>query len=264
MDRSLPDTQSGSDDVLRHLAEDNDTAAAALFLDLCRTSPVLRSWLWGRFAKSETIRTELARVLDSSQPVADPLALFSTLSGEPVTGADREIAALQRDLPAKVHAPRYGGLTRREVETLIRRYQAGHIDTASFLFVYAWRRHLQSGATQPPPTLLRASNSYLATMISEGRVDLAKELSKALIFLSDKKVGEIGKSDFGYAHWWKLCVLHYMLNHPKARYCTGELHDYLKSQGVIIDPKEIRVFCKTHGIQRDTRAGRRRSATAKS
>ncbi|AHF94665.1 hypothetical protein OPIT5_23220 [Opitutaceae bacterium TAV5] len=246
------------------MAEDNDTAAAALFLDLCRTSPALRSWLWRRFAKSETLRTELARVLDSGQPVADPLALFSTLSGEPMTGANRELVTLRRDLPAKVHASRYGGLTRREVETLIRRYQAGHIDTASFLFVYAWRRYLQSGAAQPPLALLRATNSYLATMISEGRVDLAKELSKALVFLSDKKVGEIGKSDFGYSHWWKLCVLHYMLNHPKACYRTGELHDYLKSQGVVIDPKEIRVFCKSHGIQRDSRAGRRRSAIAKS
>lgn len=250
---ALSDQPTG--DFLPQLAQTNDAAAAALFLDLCRTSPTLRGWLWGKFAKSEKTRTELARVLDSGQLVSDPLSLLANLANEPAAGAAREWATLKRDMAAKVRGPRYGGLTRRQVETLIRRYQAGHIDVGTFLFVYAWRRHLDRETT-PSPLLLRAGYTYFAQIIGEGRVDLAKELVKALAFLADRKVGDIGKVDFGYAHWWKLCVLHYMLNHPKDQYRTGELHTYLKSQRVAIDPKEIRVFCKTHGIQRDARAGR--------
>lgn len=121
---ALSDQPTG--DFLPQLAQTNDAAAAALFIDLCRTSPTLRGWLWGKFAKSEKTRTELARVLDSGQLVSDPISLLANLANEPAAGAAREWATLKRDMAAKVRGPRYGGLTRRQVETLTCPWPLGH------------------------------------------------------------------------------------------------------------------------------------------
>ena len=46
-----------ADGLFRQLAaETNESAAVGLFLDLCRSSPALRHWLWEDFARDASFR----------------------------------------------------------------------------------------------------------------------------------------------------------------------------------------------------------------
>ena len=65
----------------------------------------------------------------------------------------------------------------------------------------------------------------------------------------------------GYADWWKLHALFYMLRHPRPTYRTRDLRAHLASLGLQISTKDIRRFCARHAICRDMRAGRPRKRT---
>jgi hypothetical protein len=242
------------EEIIGLLTSDDDAAAVATFFEVCRSSPVFRGWLWQEFASSESTRTELARILDAPGTATAPLSILAALAGE-AKGYARERSRLKKNFGAIAIESRFGGLSRLEVEKLIRRYQAGNIDGGAFLLAHSWRQHAGSGAG-PSPRLLRASYAFLAEAAGRGRTDLLKEMAKALAFLAERRPGEIGRTAFGYAKWWKLSVLLYILNNPKPRYHVREFREHLAAQKVQVDPKDIRAFCKAHGIARDTRAGR--------
>ena len=60
-----PETSGRNGRVLDLLNEDADQAAVASFVELCRQSTALRSWLWQEFAASPKTRVNFARFLDS-------------------------------------------------------------------------------------------------------------------------------------------------------------------------------------------------------
>ena len=66
------------------------------------------------------------------------------------------------------------------------------------------------------------------------------------------------RTAFGYADWWKLHALVYMMRHPCEAYRTRNLRAHLLQLGLQISSLDFRRFCKRHGIRRDERAGRPR------
>ena len=238
-----------------------DDAAAAIFIDLCRASPLLRGWLLQEFGRSESVRSRFAQLLEEAGPSSRPGAVLPELAGQR-RGYALEKARLKERFAAGIGDAQHGGLSRLDIERLIRRYQAGRIDGGAFLLAYAWRRQAANGATVPPQ-LLRASSAFLAEATQPGRAGLLADLARALAFLDNHRIGEIGRATFGYAKWWKLSILLYLLNHPKKRYRVREFRDHLAGQKLRVDATDIRKFCKRHGIARDPRAGRPKTASAR-
>jgi len=70
------------------------------------------------------------------------------------------------------------------------------------------------------------------------------------------------RTAFGYADWWKLHALVYMLRHPREAYRTREVRAHLATLGLRISSLDFRRFCKRHGIRRNERAGRPRIRAA--
>ena len=70
------------------------------------------------------------------------------------------------------------------------------------------------------------------------------------------------RTAFGYADWWKLHVLVYMMRHPREAYRAREVRAHLETLRLQISSQDFRRFCKRHGIRRDERAGRPRIHTA--
>jgi len=63
---------------------------------------------------------------------------------------------------------------------------------------------------------------------------------------------------FGYADWWKLHALLFMLRYPRPAYRTRDVRAHLATLDLKISSLDFRRFCKRHGILRDERAGRPR------
>ena len=62
----------------------------------------------------------------------------------------------------------------------------------------------------------------------------------------------------GYADWWKLNALFYILRHPRESYSTRDLRAHLATLGLDIGARDVRRFCQRHGIKRNSQAGRPR------
>jgi hypothetical protein len=99
---------------------------------------------------------------------------------------------------------------------------------------------------------------YEATV--RGKTTLFRQLAHAWEFFQGNAPGTIGRAHFGYAAWWQLNVLAYMLTHPKPVYRTREFSKYLKTLKIPVDTADIRRFCRRYSIARDTRPGRPKSA----
>jgi len=141
------------------------------------------------------------------------------------------------------------------VEGLCRYYQAGSFHLGAFLLVHAWRCRARDSDDVPIP-VARASVAFLADALVGRRSDLLKRLVKVVGYFDRHEVGKIDRICYGHAQWWKLCVLLYLLNHPKPSYRTSELCAYLNAQRLRIDPRDIRAFCAKHSIARDSHPGR--------
>ena len=236
-------------------APKDEAAAVTTFVELLQQSRVLRRWLWVHFADSPAARQRLAQYLkDGRSPAVRGTAFLDWLA----TGTDPVAAprACVARFGVQVSDKPYGGLSRATVWRLIRRYQAGSIDVGAFMLVYGWRfpESVSGGRIR----LQRASAAFFDEAIHQNRPHLLRHAAKACDYLADKQRGAIGRSEFGYANWWKLSVLDYLLQHPKPQYRTGELQRHLAAQRLTVHVKDIREFCKKHGIQRDSRAGRPR------
>lgn len=260
----MPDgTDTLDDAIFSALADYNDTAAVALFVTLLRESPGLRRWLGSAFLEPRTrsrLASYLARKTHPPRHATRGRHLLAWLA-QTDSALEIDTTSLAR-YHAETNAALYGGITRAEVIQLIRRYQAGGagasggIALAPFLLAHAWR---QAPADTPPrAALLLMSGRYFQAAFSESNApqNLVRHLAKAEEFFDRQPRGTITRAHFGYANWWKLSVLHYMLNHPKPCYCTRDFSRHLRTQKINVDAKDIRRFCKKHSILRDVRAGR--------
>jgi hypothetical protein len=135
----------------------------------------------------------------------------------------------------------------------VHRYQAGGLDLGVFLSVREWRV-----TGKASPALMWAGLAFLEAVFPSGRRRLLKHLHEALSFVKELEDKAKRRSAIGYADWWKLHVLFYMLRNPAECYRTRELRAHLPTLGLESSTKEIRRFCTRHGIKRDGCAGRPR------
>lgn len=60
---NLP-SNTESEKLLQSLLDDEDSAAQASFIQLCRRSPAFRHWLWEDFARDAKVRKKVEQVVD--------------------------------------------------------------------------------------------------------------------------------------------------------------------------------------------------------
>ena len=234
--------------LLHELTLPDDAAELRHLVELCRHSPRIRAWLFGRFANDVATQTAFRAVLSGGAGSAAPGTVWSPVLQRQVLSEPRQWDAEPR---------RFGGLTEAGVLTLIKRYQAGYIDETIFLLVRCWLRFLAAGTANVPVALWRPTLQQWAGIVSDARGRLARHLAGAVQFFGERAGRPIGEADFGYPQSWKIHVLVYILEHPKPCYRVGELHEHLPAKFQRVGCNKIRTFCSKHGIRRDTRAGRR-------
>ena len=246
-----PGPTANSDLLLRRLAENNDeSAAAALFLQLYRESPELRHWLREDFARDAKLRMKFDGLAMNGVP---PLvARFAELTDDNSSWREE-----RRRLKTQMSGGFYGGLTWNEVVQLVHRYQAGTLDPGTFMLVRQWR---EAGKTTP--ALMWAGLAFLESVLPSGKRRLLKHLNQALAFVKKYENKAERRTAVGYADWWKLNVLFYILRHPRESYSTRDLRAHLVTLGLDIGTRDMRRFCKRHGLKRDMRAGRPRTRTS--
>lgn len=253
--RHDPTAAARAADMFALLADDDESAAVAVFIELLRFSPALRNWLWTEFAHSAGTRDRLGKWLktngDGDLPANGGKLLASFASEQ--NGFERERLRLKESLPVTVSARRFGGLTRSAIEQIIRSYQASGTELGAYLLAASWKR---TKAPESDPRLLRAGRRFLAEACGNSRPELLEGLAKAIRLVSDRPETASSKTAYGFTNWWRLCLLLYILNHPKPRYRIRELCAYLADQHLAVGATSVREFCRRHGIARDRRAGR--------
>jgi hypothetical protein len=182
---------------------------------------------------------------------------FAELAGE-LDGWLEEKRRMKAQLPAQAARP-FGGLTWEEMESLVRRYEARTLGLNVFLLARDWRK--AGDAAKASPKLLQAGADLLDTAIRSGETRQLAELGHAVELLAGLDPRRL-RAAFGYADWWKLHALVYMLRHPREAYRTREVRAHLATLGLRITSLDFRRFCKRHDIRRDERAGRPRVRTA--
>ena len=162
---------------------------------------------------------------------------------------------MKAQLPEQAARP-FGGLTWEEMETLVRRYEARTLGLNVFLLARDWRK--AGDAAKASPKLLQAGADLLDTAIRSGEIRQLAELGHAVELLAGLDSRRL-RTAFGYANWWKLQALVYMLRNPREAYRTREVRAHVETLGLRITSLDFRRFCKRHGIRRDERAGRPRA-----
>ena len=242
-----PGPAAHADLLLRRLIENNDeSATAALFLQLYRQSPELRHWLREDYGRDAKLRKKVDGL--AMKGTSLPITRFAELTDD--NGPWREE---RRRLKKAIPGYMYGGLTWNEVVLLIHRYQAAHLDPGAFLLVRQWRQ-----AGKATPALVWAGLAFLESVLPSGKRRLLKHLNQALAFVKKYENKAERRAAVGYADWWKLNTLFYILRHPRASYSTRDLRAYLATLGLEIGTRDMRRFCKRHGIKQDIQAGRPR------
>ena len=142
------------------------------------------------------------------------------------------------------------------MEALVRRYEARTLGLHVFLLARDWRK--AGDAAKASPKLLQAGADLLDTAIRSGETRQLAQLGHAVELLSGLNPRSL-RTAFGYADWWKLHALVYMLQHPREAYRTRDVRAHLETLSLRISSLDFRRFCKRHGIRRDERAGRPRA-----
>lgn len=236
-------------------AERRSRAFLRLLADICRRFPDLREWLLEDFARDAQTRANFLTLVEKDALAGEGTADgFAELAGE-LGPWLQEKHRIQANLPARAVRP-FGGLTWDEMESLVRRYEARTLRLDVFLLVRDWRKGGE--AAKASPKLLRTSAGLLDQAIRSGDTKLLTQLVQAVQFLADLEEGRL-QSAFGYADWWKLHALVYMLRHPREAYRTRDVRTHLATLRLEISSLDFRRFCNRHGIRRDERAGRPRT-----
>lgn len=205
------------------------------------------------YSRDAKLRARVDALASGNRPLADDR--FADLSTE-----SRAWNEERRHLKAR-HGDRIcGGLTCGEVEKLILRHQAGAIDQGVFLLAHEWR--LASESTATSPVLVRAAVALVDLALRSGQLRLLRHLAKAARFLAAYADKPKRRASIGFADWWKLHALLFILKHPRTAYRTRDLRAHLAAHGLDVSAKEIRRFCTRYGIARDMRAGRPRKSRA--
>jgi hypothetical protein len=236
-------------------AERRSRAFLRLLADICRRFPDLREWLFEDFARDAQTRANFLVLIEKDALDGEGTADgFAEMAGE-LGPWLQEKRRIQGNLPARAVKP-FGGLTWDEMESLVRRYEARTLRLDVFLLVRDWRK--AGEAAKASPKLLRTSAGLLDQAIRSGDTKLLTQLVQAVHFLTDLEQGRL-QSAFGYADWWKLHALVYMLRHPREAYRTRDVRAHLATLRLEISSLDFRRFCNRHGIRRDERAGRPRT-----
>jgi hypothetical protein len=237
------------------VTERRSRAFLRLLADVCRHFPDLREWLVEDFGRNADTRANFLALVERGDLPGDDLADgFAGLAGE-LGGWAEEKRRLQAQWPAHAARP-FGGLTWDEMETLVRRYEGRTLPLNAFLLARDWRK--AGAAAKASPKLLRAGADFLDAAIQSGDKRALAQLGNAVELLAGLKPGRL-RTAFGYADWWKLHALVYMLRHPREAYRTRDVRAHLATLGLRISTLDFRRFCKRHGIRRDERAGRPRT-----
>lgn len=236
--------------LLHELSLHDDASELRHFAEVCRSSPRVRTWLFGRFAAESETQEKFRAFLRNGATVPDGL-------WSPVLA--NEVASNPPAVPA-TDGP-YGGLSEAAIWALIKQYQAGRINVMTFLLVRVWRQ-LAAANRKPPPAVWRATLEHWAAIVAGSDGALIRDLTHAVAFFDDQPVGVVAGAE---GDSWKIHVLLYVLDHPQPAYRVGDLFDHLpekfrrvrRNGNPYVERREIRKFCEKHGIRRDQRAGRR-------
>ncbi len=243
---SVPNEEHGSRIFLRLLA------------DFCRKSPKLKTWLLDDFVHDAAIRARFRKLITDDKLSGETASNgFAALADE-LEGWAEEKRRIRSKLPANT-AQLFGGLTWREIEALIRRYEARSINLGVFRLVRDWRK--AGKAAKSSPKLLRAGAELLDDIIGSDNTLTLLHMRRSVELLSSMKRSKL-RSAIGYTDWWKLHALLYMLRHPREAYRTREVRAHLNTLGLEISSLDFRRFCKRHCIRRDERAGRPRNSSS--
>ena len=244
--------------LLTSLTDRQSQSVVALLAELCRHSAEARDWLFEDFARNAKTRTNfLGLVAKEGAREKNGGDGFAELAGE-ARAWHEEARRMQSLVPR--HAPRlYGGLTWVEMEELVGHYEAGAVDVGVFLLARDWKK--AGAAAISSPRLLRGAGEFLNAVIHTGETRLALQLANAATLLK-RSQAKGPAAGFGYANWWKLHALLYMLRHPREAYRTRDVRAHLATLGIEISSLDFRRLCKRHGIRRDERAGRPRTRSA--
>jgi hypothetical protein len=235
-------------------SERRSRAFLRLLASMCRQFPDLQMWLIEDFARDSNTRANFLALVERGDFNGEAMSNgFAELAGE-LNGWLEEKRRMKAELPAQATRP-FGGLTWEEMEALVRRYEARTVGLNVFLLARDWRK--AGEAAKASPKLLQAGAELLDTAIRSGDKRLLVELSNAVELLAGLDPDRL-RTAFGYADWWKLHALVYVLRHPREAYRTREVRAHLETLGLRISSLDFRRFCKRHGIRRDERAGRPR------
>lgn len=206
------------------------------------------------FARDAQTRTNFIGLVENGGLKGDETADgFAEIAGE--LGAwTEERRQMQAQLPPQP-ARLFGGLTWEQIESLVHRYEARTIRLNVFLLARDWRKAGESAKTSPQ--LLRAGADFLEAAIRSGETHSLVQLANAVALLASLEQGRL-RTAFGYADWWKLHALVYMMRHRRDSYRTRDVRGHLAALDLHISSLDFRRFCKRHGIRRDERAGRPR------
>ena len=229
------------------MTETDESATAALFVQLCRRSPALRHWLWEDFARDLTARSRFALLLKGTKPVA--VQRVAQLTAD-IAPREEEL----RQLRAKFSDRIFGGLNWREVEGLVGQFRAGRADLAAYLLALQWRR--AGDAASKSPHLMRCAAAFLDPALRTGDRHRLNQLRTAVALVAASVSPRKRRTAIGYSEWWKLQLVTYLLQNPRPNYRTRDLHAHLIGLGLKVSAKDIRRFCARHAISRDMRAGR--------
>ena len=236
-------------------SERRSRAFLRLLAGICRQFPDLRTWLVEDFARDADTRANFLALVERGDLNGEAMSNgFAELAGE-LDGWLEEKHRMKAELPAQATRP-FGGLTWDEMEALVRRYEARTLGLNVFLLARDWRK--AGEAAKVSPRLLQAGADILDKAIRAGDKRLFVELGNAVELLAGLDPRRL-RTAFGYADWWKLHALVYMLRHSREAYRTREVRAHLETLGLRISSLDFRRFCKRHGIRRDERAGRPRA-----
>ena len=233
--------------LLRELTLPDEAAELLLLIDLCRRSLRVRAWLFGRFAHEPATREVFRTFLTDPNPI---------LSHPPLWPRALAMALQSNSAYSTPSLGPHGGLSEVRVLALIKGYQAGSLDVTTFVLARLWRRFLRSDPKGVPLTLQLASAKRWGELANDDSGQMVRDFSNVLRFFRERSGRTVGEVDFGHANSWKIFLLVHILDHPRPRYKVGELHRSLPAKYRHVDRREIRDFCRRHGIRRDQRPGR--------
>ena len=235
-------------EMLRELVLPDDVAELRHFVELCRKSLAIRSWLFARFANEPATRTAFRALLSNPAKVDAKARLWSPQITKMV------LAPSMRS--ASTVGP-HGGLSKGRILALIIRYQYELMDLKAFLLVRLWLRFIATGKTEIPVGLWRITLKHWSAMVADSKGRLMRDTMHAVRFFHERSKRAIGEADFGYNNSWKIYLLLHILDFPKPRYQVAELQAGLPPKYRHVKPRLIRRFCQRHDIRRDTNPGER-------